>query len=95
MLTVAALLAAGMVSVSGSIGFVGLIVPHIAKPLAKGSSRRHLISSILLGGLLLVWADTFSRLVVIPKELPVGITTSMLGAVAFAIIMIRQQREAK
>lgn len=94
-LTVAALLAAGMVSVSGSIGFVGLIVPHIAKPLAKGSSRRHLISSILLGGLLLVWADTFSRLVVIPKELPVGITTSMLGAVAFAIIMIRQQREAK
>lgn len=91
-LTVAALLAAGMVSVTGAIGFVGLIVPHIARPLARGSIAKHLLASLLLGALLLIWADTTSRLIVLPQELPVGIATSVLGAIAFGIIMIRQQR---
>jgi len=91
-LTVAALLAAGMVSISGSIGFVGLMVPHLAKPLATGSIARHLLASLLIGSLLLVWADTFSRVVVLPQELPVGITTSLLGAVAFAAILVRQKK---
>lgn len=91
-LTVAAMLAAGMVSVSGAIGFVGLIVPHLARPLANGSTIRHLVSASLIGAILLVWADTFSRLIALPEELPVGITTSVLGAIAFAIIMIRQRR---
>lgn len=92
-LSLAALVAAGMVSVSGSIGFVGLIVPHLARPLATGSVARHLAAAALIGALLLVWADTFSRLVVQPKELPVGITTSFLGAIAFAVIMFRQGRK--
>ncbi|MGO1544099.1 MAG: FecCD family ABC transporter permease [Gulosibacter sp.] len=90
-LTVAAMLAAGMVSVSGAIGFVGLIVPHLARPLARGSVIRHLVSATLIGAILLVWSDTFSRLIALPEELPVGITTSVLGAIAFAIIMIRQR----
>lgn len=92
-LVFAALLAAGMVSVSGSIGFVGLIVPHLAGALVKGSEAARLGASVVLGALLLVWADTFSRTVVLPEELPVGITTAMLGATAFAIIMIRRRGE--
>lgn len=91
-LSLAALVAAGMVSVSGSIGFVGLIVPHLARPLAGGSAARHLAASAVIGSLLLVWADTFSRLVVQSRELPVGITTSLLGAIAFGVIMFRQQK---
>lgn len=94
-LATAALAAAGMVSISGAIGFVGLIVPHLARPLARGSIVRHLVASVLVGALLLVWADTFSRLIVAPRELPVGITTSILGAIAFAVIMLRQRTAAR
>ncbi|WP_120003208.1 FecCD family ABC transporter permease [Nesterenkonia muleiensis] len=91
-LVFAALLAAGMVSVSGAIGFVGLIVPHVAGALVKGSETKRLIASLLIGALLLIWADTFSRTVLLPEELPVGITTAILGATAFAVIMIRRRR---
>lgn len=90
-LAVAALLSAGMVSVSGAIGFVGLIVPHIAQRMVKLTQRGLLIVSALLGALLLVVADTFSRTIVAPEELPVGITTSILGAVAFAFIMMQRK----
>lgn len=91
-LVIAALLAAGMVSVSGAIGFVGLIVPHLAGALVKGSEALRLTASLLIGALLLIWADTFSRTVLLPEELPVGITTAVLGATAFAVIMIRRRR---
>lgn len=91
-LSLSALVAAGMVSISGSIGFVGLIVPHLARPFAAGSITKHLTAAGLIGALLLTWADTFSRVVAHPQELPVGITTSVLGAGAFGVIMFRQQR---
>lgn len=89
-LVIASLLAAGMVSVSGAIGFVGLIVPHIVRGLTRLGQRALLIISALAGGLLLVLADGFSRLIVAPQELPVGITTSIIGAIVFAIIMLRK-----
>lgn len=91
-LVAAALLAAGMVSVSGAIGFVGLIVPHVAGALVKGSEAMRLSASLLIGALLLIWADTFSRTALLAEELPVGITTAILGAAAFAVIMIRRRR---
>ena len=91
-LSLAALVAAGMVAVSGAIGFVGLIVPHLARPLASGSVTKHLVASALVGALLLTWADTLSRIAAQPQELPVGITTSVLGAIAFGVIMFRQQK---
>lgn len=88
----ASLLAAGMVSVSGAIGFVGLIVPHIVRRIARLTQRGLLALSALAGALLLVLADLFSRTVVAPQELPVGITTAILGAVVFAVIMSQKRQ---
>ena len=93
-LTVAALLAGSAVSFSGLIGFVGLLIPHIMRRLV-GSSHRILIpASILGGGTLLLLADTLSRLLFSPYELPVGIITSLIGG-PFFIILILNQRRAK
>ncbi|UOQ57640.1 iron ABC transporter permease [Leucobacter allii] len=89
----ASLLAAGMVSVSGSIGFVGLIVPHIVRRTARFSQRGLLVASAIAGAVLLVLADAASRFVVAPQELPVGIMTAVLGAIVFAGIMLQRNRE--
>ena len=76
-----------LVSISGVIGFIGLIIPHISRKII-GSKHKILIPiSILLGGLFLTIADTFSRVVMSPNELPVGIVTSFLGAPFFLWIM--------
>lgn len=90
-LVAASLLAAGMVSVSGAIGFVGLIVPHIVRRIVRTTQRALLVLSALAGALLLILADTFSRTVVAPQELPVGITTSILGALVFAAIILQRR----
>lgn len=93
-LTLAALLAGCAVSFSGLIGFVGLLVPHIMRRLV-GSSHKILIpASILGGGALLLLADTFSRILFSPYELPVGIIMSLVGG-PFFIILILNQRRAK
>jgi iron complex transport system permease protein len=76
-----------LVSISGVIGFIGLIIPHISRKLI-GSKHKTLIPiSIFLGGFFLTIADTFSRVVMSPNELPVGIVTSFLGAPFFLWIM--------
>lgn len=90
LMSLAALLAAGMVSVSGAIGFVGLMVPHVARTFARSSVRHQAILSVVFGAILLVLADTAARLVILPEELPVGIATSILGAIALCIIMGRK-----
>lgn len=92
-LVLASLLAAGMVSVSGAIGFVGLIVPHIVRRITRLSQRALLACSALAGALLLVLADALSRIVAAPQEIPVGITTAVFGALVFALILL-QKREA-
>ena len=86
---VVALLAGALVSVSGSIGFVGLLVPHAVSPLTGPSHRRLLPVAALAGGVLLVWADTLARTVFAPRELPVGIVTALLGAPVFAWLLRR------
>lgn len=91
-LTLAALLAGSAVSFSGLIGFVGLLIPHIMRRLV-GSSHRILIpASILGGGTLLLLADTLSRLIFSPYELPVGIITSLIGGPFFIILILNQRR---
>ncbi|GAA2034978.1 iron ABC transporter permease [Yaniella flava] len=92
LMSLAALLAAGMVSVSGAIGFVGLMVPHVARTFARSSVSHQAILSVVFGAILLVLADTVARLVILPEELPVGIATSILGAIALCIIMGRKTR---
>lgn len=91
-LIAASLITAGAVSVSGMIGFVGLIVPHAMRILI-GPDHRFLYPAALLGGgIFLVAADTFARTVIAPAEIPVGIVTAFLGA-PFFIYLLRRHRE--
>lgn len=79
------------VAVSGGIGFVGIVVPHLLR-LASGPDHRFLlINSALLGAALLVLADLISRVVIAPAELPIGIVTAVMGAPFFLWILLRQR----
>jgi iron complex transport system permease protein len=85
------LLTAAMVSVSGSIGFVGLLVPHAVRLCVGAGHRRGLPLSAAFGAILMVWADTLARTVFEPRELPVGVLTAILGAPVFAILLLRRR----
>jgi iron complex transport system permease protein len=80
---IASLLTATAVTLAGSIGFVGLIVPHLWRLLAGYDHRWLLPAAVLLGGSLLVLADTLARTVVAPQQLPVGALTAVLGVPVF------------
>src|SRR2546425_4766100 len=85
----ASLLTAAAVAVSGVIGFVGLVVPHIAR-LTWGHRHRALLPAAFLGGgALLAFADTLARTVVAPRELPVGVVTALIGVPVFAFLLRR------
>jgi iron complex transport system permease protein len=80
------------VSVGGTIGFVGLIVPHAARLLFGQDVRVLLPASFLLGAAFLVLADTLARTAIAPGELPVGAITALLGGPVFLLLLRRQQR---
>jgi ABC-type Fe3+-siderophore transport system permease subunit len=80
----ASLATASAVAVSGLIGFVGLVVPHIARRLVGGSNARVLPAALLTGGAFLVVADLVARVVLAPAELPIGVVTAFVGAPFFA-----------
>jgi iron complex transport system permease protein len=85
----ASLLTAAAVAVSGVIGFVGLVVPHIAR-LAWGHRHRALLPAAFIGGgALLAIADTLARTVVAPRELPVGVVTALIGVPVFTLLLRR------
>jgi iron complex transport system permease protein len=87
------LLTAVAVTTAGSIGFVGLVVPHLMRSLV-GSDHRALIPAAALGGgTLLVLADTLARSLFAPRQLPVGALTALVGVPLF-LMLIRQQRPA-
>ncbi|MDO9414970.1 MAG: iron ABC transporter permease [Pararhizobium sp.] len=82
------------VAVSGGIGFVGIVVPHILR-LVIGPDHRFLLpASALLGGTLLIFADMFARTIVSPAELPIGIITAFAGAPFFLWILLRGRLQA-
>ena len=83
------LLTGVIVAVSGSIGFVGLIVPHAARLLVGADHRRALPVAALLGAVFLVLADLFARTVLAPRELPLGIVTGFVGAPFFIWLLRR------
>ena len=87
-----ALAAASAVAVSGLIGFVGIVVPHMARRLAGPSYRIVLPLSLLGGAGFLVLADTLARTVLSPAELPIGVVTALVGAPAFVWILRSTQR---
>lgn len=89
---VASLLTAAAVTTAGSIGFVGLVTPHLVR-LVVGSAHRSVIpAAALAGGTLLVTADLLARTIVAPRQLPVGALTAMLGVPLFLLLMRRQPR---
>lgn len=90
-LVAASLLTAGAVSVSGMIGFVGLIVPHAMRILIGPDHRLLFPAAVFGGGIFLVAADTFARTVLSPVELPVGIITAFIGA-PFFMYLLRRHR---
>lgn len=87
-----ALLTAATVAFAGTIGFVGLVVPHIVR-LAFGPAHRGVLPmSALTGALLLVVADTLARILAPPQEVPIGLLTSLLGAPFFLVLVLRSRQ---
>ena len=89
---VAALATAVFVSVAGVIGFVGLMVPHMARALAGPLHRPLLPTAALIGAGLLTGSDILSRLLLAPQELPVGIITTSIGSVFVVLLLFRTAR---
>jgi iron complex transport system permease protein len=94
LLTGTALLTGALVAVSGSIGFVGLVLPHAVRLLVGSRHRALLPLSALAGAVFLVWADTGARTLFDPRELPVGILTALVGGPVFAVLMLRSRRRS-
>jgi iron complex transport system permease protein len=86
-----ALLTAAAVSVSGLVGFVGLIVPHVVRRLVGSDARFALPASALVGAMFVVGADTLARSIVPPVELPLGVLLSMIGVPAFIYLAFRRR----
>ena len=88
----AAAATAAAVLTAGTIGFVGLVVPHLVR-MTMGSNHRIVIpAAALLGGLLLLVADSLSRIMLAPAELPVGILTALVGGPFFIYLILREQK---
>jgi iron complex transport system permease protein len=79
------------VAVSGGIGFVGIVVPHLLRMVIGPDHRYLLLASALLGGSLLIFADVLARTLVVPAELPIGIITASVGGPFFLWILLRQR----
>ncbi len=79
------------VAVSGGIGFVGIVVPHLLRLLIGPDNRYLLPASALLGASMLLLADAVSRTIVAPAELPIGIVTATVGAPFFLWILLRRR----
>ena len=92
LLTTGTLLTALAVSVSGIIGFVGLIVPHMLRHMVGPDNRRLIPLSFFTGGLLLLFADTLTR-AVLPVEVPIGVLTALLGGPFFCILFKKRQKD--
>jgi iron complex transport system permease protein len=92
LLILVSILTSFAVSLSGIIGFVGLIVPHLMR-MAFGSDHRLLLpASLVFGSVFMMLADTAARTIISPGELPVGVITAFLGAPFFLILMFRDNR---
>ncbi len=89
---VTALITATIVSVVGAVGFVGLVVPHMARFLVGPGHLRLLLASVLIGANFMVLADIVSRVIVPGQVLPIGVVTALVGAPAFALILYRTRR---
>ncbi|WP_409020962.1 FecCD family ABC transporter permease [Brevundimonas vesicularis] len=92
-LIASAIAAGAAVAVAGVIGFVGLAAPHLVRAAVRGDPARLLLPSALTGGLILVVADLFARIMPTDQELKLGVFTALVGAPLFALIAWRAARE--
>ncbi|MFS0576811.1 iron ABC transporter permease [Sporosarcina sp. 179-K 3D1 HS] len=89
LIVVTALLTGVIVAVSGAIGFVGLMIPHLVRLVIGADHRKVLPVSALVGAIFIIWADVFARIAVAPEELPIGIITAVCGG-PFFIWLLRK-----
>jgi iron complex transport system permease protein len=87
---VASLLTGLVVAVSGAVGFVGLMLPHVTRMFVGADHRRVLPIAALLGAVFMVWVDVAARTLVAPEELPLGVITALLG-VPFFVWLLRRK----
>lgn len=87
MLLVSSLLTASIVAVSGGIGFVGLMIPHIVRFFISQGSRWSFVFTAITGGIFMLWVDIASRTILDNQELPIGIITSAIGSLFFLILL--------
>ncbi|MGR4067623.1 iron ABC transporter permease [Halomonas sp. LR3S48] len=87
----ASVLTAMAVTTAGSIGFVGLVVPHMLRLVLGNDQRLILPACALAGGILLVLADTLARILIAPEQLPVGVITALLGVPTFLFLLYRSR----
>ncbi len=92
LLVIAALMTATIVASSGAIGFVGLVIPHMARAVVGARHRAVLPVSAVIGAIFLLWADTIARAAFAPLEVPVGVITALVGVPVFAVILGRRHR---
>jgi iron complex transport system permease protein len=85
----ASLLTASAVTLAGTIGFVGLVTPHMLRLVGLTDHRRLLPACVLLGGTLLLFADTAARSLLAPRQLPTGVVTAMIGVPLFLYLLRR------
>ena len=89
-----AAMTATMVSIVGSVGFVGLVIPHAARFLVGPGHARLLPATAMIGAIFMVLADIVSRVIIPQQILPIGVVTALFGAPAFAVLLYRARRAA-
>ncbi|WP_313802718.1 iron ABC transporter permease [Cytobacillus sp.] len=91
-LIVSTLITAAAVSIVGTIGFVGLVVPHLVRLLVGPDYRLLLPLTVIFGAIYVLWADTIARTLLSPTEIPLGVVTAVLGAPFFAYLLRRNKQ---
>ncbi|MEY4480703.1 MAG: hypothetical protein RLZZ267_1381 [Bacillota bacterium] len=91
LLLAATLLTGSAVSISGAIGFVGLVIPHLVRIVIGANHKNLLPLSMLIGGAFLAFADSIARTVIEPRELPIGVITALIGAPVFSWLLVRHR----
>lgn len=94
-LVASTLITAAAVSVAGTIGFVGLVVPHLVRLLVGPDYRLLIPISALFGAVYMIWADTLARMLLSPTEIPLGVITAFLGAPFFVYLLRKHKRRLR
>lgn len=87
------ILAGAIVSVSGTIGFIGLVIPHISRMIVGSNHSRLIPAAVLLGGIVITAFDLIARVLVAPEELPIGVVSALFGAPFFMYLIKRRGKE--